>query len=133
MNYTIISRLCKILFLISSHFVDFSYSLWVLYLEMKSITIKIVLGLSSFLHRRTVISQKGDIGFEKISEVVFSSRSGRGSDRSCDSDFTEDEDFDLDVDLKPASEREYVSLSREADTTDERTSDEASDETDAEK
>ena len=50
-----------------------------------------------------------------------------------DSDFTEDEDFDLDVDLKPASEREYVSLSREADTTDERTSDEASDETDAEK
>ena len=31
-----------------------------------------------------------------------------------DSDFTEDEDFDLDVDLKPASDREYVSLNRDA-------------------
>ncbi len=30
-----------------------------------------------------------------------------------DMDFTEDEDFDLDVDLKPASEREYFSLHRD--------------------
>lgn len=28
-------------------------------------------------------------------------------------DFTEDEDFDLDADLQPASEREYVSLKKE--------------------
>ena len=49
-----------------------------------------------------------------------------------DSDFTEDEDFDLDVDLKPASEREYVSLNRDADSTDGKSSDETSDETDAE-
>ena len=49
-----------------------------------------------------------------------------------DSDFTEDEDFDLDVDLKPASEREYVSLNRDADSTDGKASDETSDETDAE-
>ena len=49
-----------------------------------------------------------------------------------DSDFTEDEDFDLDVDLKPASDREYVSLNRDADSTDGKASDETSDETDAE-
>ena len=28
------------------------------------------------------------------------------------SEFTEDEDFDLDADLKPASDREYVSLNK---------------------
>ena len=49
-----------------------------------------------------------------------------------DSDFTEDEDFDLDVDLKPASDRESVSLNRDADSTDGKASDETSDETDAE-
>ena len=27
-------------------------------------------------------------------------------------DFTEDEDFDLDADLKPASDRDYVSLNK---------------------
>src|SRR5699024_2416429 len=77
MNYTIISRLCKILFLISSHFVNFSYCLWVLYLKVKSITIKIKLRLSSFLYRRTVILKKGDIGFEEIPEMVLSFRCRR--------------------------------------------------------
>ena len=31
---------------------------------------------------------------------------------------TEEEDFDLDADLKPASEREYVSLSKDPESTD---------------
>lgn len=50
-----------------------------------------------------------------------------------DADFTEDEDFDLDVDLKPASEREYVSLNREADSREDKTPDPASDGADTEK
>lgn len=49
-----------------------------------------------------------------------------------DPDFTEDEDFDLDVDLKPASEREYVSLNREADSTEDKTTGEAADGADTE-
>lgn len=47
-------------------------------------------------------------------------------------DFTEDEDFDLDVDLKPASEREYVSLSKEADSTEDKTPGAAADGADTE-
>lgn len=34
-----------------------------------------------------------------------------------DPDFIEDEDFDLDADLQPASGREYVSLNRESSDT----------------
>ena len=44
----------------------------------------------------------------------------RNSDRTCSyqtgTDFTEDEDFDLDADLQPA-EREYVSLKKEPEKT----------------
>lgn len=35
------------------------------------------------------------------------------------SDFTEDDDFDLDADLKPASEREYFSLKKNSEETSE--------------
>ncbi|HJD45705.1 MAG TPA: hypothetical protein H9909_02560 [Candidatus Mediterraneibacter norfolkensis] len=38
---------------------------------------------------------------------------GSTGENTEDDVFTEDEDFDLDVDLKPASDREYVSLNRE--------------------
>lgn len=43
----------------------------------------------------------------------------KGSARESTEDdvFTEDEDFDLDVDLKPASDREYVSLNREGNSS----------------
>ena len=49
-----------------------------------------------------------------------------------DPDFTEDEDFDLDVDLKPASEREYVSHNRDADSTEDNTPGAAAGEIDTE-
>ena len=64
--------------------------------------------------------------------IAYFCKSGGRENIEDDSDFTEDEDFDLDVDLKPASEREYVSLNRDADSTDGKSSDETSDETDAE-
>ena len=64
--------------------------------------------------------------------IAYFCKSGGRENIEDDSDFTEDEDFDLDVDLKPASEREYVSLNRDADSTDGKASDETSDETDAE-
>ena len=53
-------------------------------IDVKSITIKIKLRLSSFLYRRTVILKKGDIGFEEIPEMVLSFRCRRRRDRSCD-------------------------------------------------
>ena len=41
-----------------------------------------------------------------------------GAEESAEDDvFTEDEDFDLDVDLKPASDREYVSLNRDGSSS----------------
>ena len=64
--------------------------------------------------------------------IAYFCKSGGRENIEDDSDFTEDEDFDLDVDLKPASDREYVSLNRDADSTDGKASDETSDETDAE-
>lgn len=42
---------------------------------------------------------------------------GSAGESTEDDVFTEDEDFDLDVDLKPASDREYVSLSREGNSS----------------
>ncbi len=53
---------------------------------------------------------------------------GRCTDCNCDDtqDFTEEDDFDLDSDLQPAGDREYVPLKRTqeaaADTTAEETS-----------
>ena len=38
---------------------------------------------------------------------------GSAGESAEDDVFTEDEDFDLDVDLKPASDRGYVSLNRD--------------------
>ena len=38
---------------------------------------------------------------------------GSAGESTEDDVFTEDEDFDLDVDLKPASDRGYVSLNRD--------------------
>lgn len=57
---------------------------------------------------------------------------GNCSDDNClagdDSDFTEDEDFDLDIDLKPVSDREYVSLQKnEKENTEEASKEKESD------
>lgn len=60
----------------------------------------------------------------------------KGSDGGSTEDdvFTEDEDFDLDMDLKPASDREYVSLNRDDNSpvSDNETSGETFDNTDGE-
>ena len=45
-----------------------------------------------------------------------------------DSDFTEDEDFDLDDDLQPASGREYVSLKKTSEESQVKESEEPQDE-----
>ena len=45
-----------------------------------------------------------------------------------DSDFTEDEDFDLDADLQPASGREYVSLKKTSEESQVKESEEPQDE-----
>ncbi|HJB82422.1 MAG TPA: hypothetical protein H9711_04635 [Candidatus Mediterraneibacter intestinavium] len=44
--------------------------------------------------------------------IAYFCKSGAGESTE-DDVLTEDEDFDLDVDLKPASDREYVSLNRD--------------------
>ena len=46
-----------------------------------------------------------------------------------ESDFTEDEDFDLDADLQPA-EREYVSLKKDSEKTSEKDTETDADESD---
>ena len=46
-----------------------------------------------------------------------------------DSDFTEDEDFDLDADLQPASGREYVSLKKTSEESQKKEAEETPDET----
>lgn len=55
---------------------------------------------------------------------------GRSSKCGCDDsqDFTEDEDFDLDSDLRPVRDREYVPLKKAADSAPESSASEASDE-----
>ena len=45
-----------------------------------------------------------------------------------DVDFTEDEDFDLDADLQPASGREYVSLKKDSKESEDHSSEEKSEE-----
>ena len=45
-----------------------------------------------------------------------------------DSDFTEDQDFDLDADLQPASGREYVSLKKTSEESQVKESEEPQDE-----
>lgn len=52
---------------------------------------------------------------------------GRCSDSSCDDgqDFTEEDDFDLDSDLEPVADREYVPLKRAAETTSDTEAEEA--------
>ena len=54
--------------------------------------------------------------------IAYFCKSGAGESTE-DDVFTEDEDFDLDVDLKPASDREYVSLSREGSSSSEKETD----------
>ena len=54
--------------------------------------------------------------------IAYFCKSGAGESTE-DDVFTEDEDFDLDVDLKPASDREYVSLSREGSFSSEKETD----------
>ena len=50
-----------------------------------------------------------------IAAYVFKSRKDTSAEN--EQDCTEDEDYDLDADLKPAAEREYVSLnSKKAET-----------------
>ena len=55
---------------------------------------------------------------------------GRSSKCGCDDsqDFTEDEDFDLDSDLKPVRDREYVPLKKVVNSVSESSGKEASDE-----
>lgn len=45
--------------------------------------------------------------------VAYFCKSNSEDPQENGSDLTEDEDFDLDADLQPASEREYVSLKKE--------------------
>jgi hypothetical protein len=60
---------------------------------------------------------------------------GRSDKCSCDDsqDLTEDEDFDLDSDLQPVRDREYVPLKKAADSTSEGDAAEASHEAVSEK
>ena len=44
--------------------------------------------------------------------IAYFCKSSADSGDGDGSEFTEDEDFDLDADLKPASDREYVSLNK---------------------
>ena len=44
-------------------------------------------------------------------------KSNSDSPEENESDHTEEEDFDLDADLKPASDREYVSLNKDYEST----------------
>lgn len=60
--------------------------------------------------------------------VAYFCKNNSDSPEENASDHTEEEDFDLDADLKPASEREYVSLNKDPegakdqDVTEEKTS-----------
>ena len=44
--------------------------------------------------------------------IAYFCKSSADSGDGDGSEFTEDEDFDLDADLRPASDREYVSLGK---------------------
>lgn len=46
--------------------------------------------------------------------VAYFCKKSSNNQGDTDPDFIEDEDFDLDADLQPASGREYVSLNRES-------------------
>ena len=75
---------------------------------------------------------KGDITLKKVIKwfsifavigtaiglaVAYFCKNNSDSPEENASDHTEEEDFDLDADLKPASEREYVSLSKDPEGT----------------
>lgn len=75
---------------------------------------------------------KGDITLKKVIKwfsifavigtaiglaVAYFCKNNSDSPEENSSDHTEEEDFDLDADLKPASEREYVSLSKDPEGT----------------
>ena len=49
--------------------------------------------------------------------VAYFCKNNSDSPEENASDHTEEEDFDLDADLKPATEREYVSLSKDPENT----------------
>ena len=49
--------------------------------------------------------------------VAYFCRNNSDSPEENGSDHTEEEDFDLDADLQPASEREYVSLNKDTEST----------------
>lgn len=49
--------------------------------------------------------------------VAYFCKNNSDSQKENASDHTEEEDFDLDADLKPASEREYVSLNKDPEGT----------------
>lgn len=49
--------------------------------------------------------------------VAYFCKKNSNNQVESEANFTEDEDFDLDADLQPASGREYVSLSRESSDT----------------
>lgn len=49
--------------------------------------------------------------------VAYFCRNNSDSPEENESDHTEEEDFDLDADLQPAAEREYVSLNKETEDT----------------
>ena len=61
--------------------------------------------------------------------IAYFLKSDSDSPDETESDHTEEEDFDLDADLQPASEREYVSLNKDAeDAKKEQKSEEKTDE-----
>lgn len=75
---------------------------------------------------------KGDITLKKVIKwfsifavigtaiglaVAYFCKNNSDSPEENASDHTEEEDFDLDADLKPATEREYVSLSKDPEST----------------
>lgn len=61
--------------------------------------------------------------------VAYFFKNGSDHTDADDSDFTEDEDFDLDADLQPASGREYVSLKKTSDESPKKESENTSNET----
>ena len=91
---------------------------------------------------------KGDITLKKVIKwfsifavigtaiglaVAYFCKNNSDSPEENASDHTEEEDFDLDADLKPATEREYVSLSKDPENTKEQESPEKTDNTPEEK
>lgn len=65
--------------------------------------------MKKFLKWFTILAAAGTaVG----SLIVWFKKTKDSADTTGDAEFTEDDDYDLDADLKPASEREYVSLNK---------------------